>query len=127
VKAEEWSLEQLRRMRISNAHTESWGEFGMAWQQVGTSLQMIAPSTAVILAEATPFAVGEGRLTTRLLASTRVSKPQAFRCAEGFYGYYIRGVPFRFQSVATTKILNVFSSAVEPSLQPYSFGEVLWM
>ena len=36
AKAEEWSLDQLRRMGASNAHTESWGEFGMGWQQIGT-------------------------------------------------------------------------------------------
>ena len=29
AKAEQWSLEQLRRMGVSNGHTESWGEFGM--------------------------------------------------------------------------------------------------
>jgi hypothetical protein len=55
VKAEEWSLDQLRRMGASNVHTESWGEFGMGWQQIGTSLQITAPSTATILAQATPW------------------------------------------------------------------------
>lgn len=33
VKAEEWSLTQLRLMGASNPHTESWGEFEMGWQQ----------------------------------------------------------------------------------------------
>src|SRR5215475_1548262 len=55
VKAQEWSLDQLRRMGASNAHTESWGEFGMGWRQVGTSVLMTAPSTATILAQATPW------------------------------------------------------------------------
>ncbi len=54
-KAEEWSLEQFRRMGVSNAHTESWGDFGMGWQQIGTSVLMTAPSTATILAQATPW------------------------------------------------------------------------
>jgi carboxypeptidase Q len=63
AKAEEWSVDQLRRMGASNAHTESWGEFGMGWQQIGTSVQMTAPSTATILAQATPWSpatAGEG-------------------------------------------------------------------
>ena len=55
AKAEEWSVDQLRRMGASNAHTESWGEFGMGWQQIGTSVQMTAPSAATILAQATPW------------------------------------------------------------------------
>jgi carboxypeptidase Q len=55
AKAEQWSIEQLRRMGVSNAHTESWGDFGMGWQQIGTSVLMTAPSTATILAQATPW------------------------------------------------------------------------
>ena len=55
VKAEEWSLNQLRIMGASNPHTESWGEFGMGWQQIGTSVIMTAPATATILAQATPW------------------------------------------------------------------------
>jgi hypothetical protein len=55
AKAEQWSLDQLRHMGASNAHAESWGEFGMGWQQIGTSLQMTAPGTATFLAQATPW------------------------------------------------------------------------
>ena len=55
AKAEQWSLEQLRRMGASNVHSESWGEFGMGWQQIGTSVQMTAPGTATVLAQATPW------------------------------------------------------------------------
>jgi len=55
AKAEQWSQDQLRRMGASNIHVESWGEFGMGWQQIGTSLQMAAPGTATFLAQATPW------------------------------------------------------------------------
>jgi carboxypeptidase Q len=55
VKAQEWSLDQLRRMGASNVHTESWGDFGMGWRQIGTSVLMTAPSTATFLAQATPW------------------------------------------------------------------------
>ena len=55
ARAEQWSLEQFRHMSAFNVHTESWGDFGMGWQQIGTSLLMTAPSTATILAQATPW------------------------------------------------------------------------
>lgn len=55
ARAEQWSLDQLRRMGASNVHSESWGEFGMGWRQIGTSLQMTTPSTATFLAQATPW------------------------------------------------------------------------
>src|SRR5580698_9446318 len=55
TRAEQWSLDQFRRMGASNVHAESWGEFGMGWQQIGSSIQMTAPSTATFLAQATPW------------------------------------------------------------------------
>jgi hypothetical protein len=64
AKAEEWSLDQLRRMGASNPHTESWGEFGMGWQQIGTSVQMTAPGTSTILAQATPWSPATASETT---------------------------------------------------------------
>ncbi len=55
ARAEQWSLDQFRRMGASNVHPESWGEFGMGWQQIGTSVLMTEPSTATFLAQATPW------------------------------------------------------------------------
>jgi len=54
-RAAKWSIEQLQRMGANNPHEESWGDFGMAWTQVGTSVLMTAPSTGTILAQATPW------------------------------------------------------------------------
>jgi len=69
VKAQEWSLDQLRRMGASNVHAESWGEFGMGWRQIGTSVQMTAPSTATILAQATPWSPAtSGEATAEVVA-----------------------------------------------------------
>jgi peptidase M28-like protein len=68
-RAEEWSLDQLRRMGASNAHSESWGEFGMGWQQIGTSLLMTTPSTATFLAQATPWSPATaGEVTGNVIA-----------------------------------------------------------
>jgi len=55
TKAADWSINQLQRMGASNSHLEPWGDFGMGWQQIGTSVQMTAPSTATLLAQATPW------------------------------------------------------------------------
>src|SRR5579862_4086517 len=55
TKAAQWSIDQLRRMGVSNPHLESWGDFGMGWEQIGTSVLMTAPGTATVLAQATPW------------------------------------------------------------------------
>jgi hypothetical protein len=54
-KGAQWCVDQLKRAGVSDAHIESWGDFGMAWTQVGTSLQMTVPGTATLLAQATPW------------------------------------------------------------------------
>lgn len=46
---------QLTAMGCSNAHLESRGDFGMAWTQLGASLDMVKPVPGVFLAEATPW------------------------------------------------------------------------
>ena len=79
VKAEEWSLQQLRRMGASNAHTESWGEFGMGWQQIGTSVQMTAPSTATVLAQATPWSPAtSGEVTAEIISVPTLKEEKDF-------------------------------------------------
>ena len=55
ARANEWTAQQLKAMGCTNAHLESWGDFGMAWTQRGTSVLMTAPTPAVFLAEATPW------------------------------------------------------------------------
>jgi len=79
VKAQEWSLDQLRRMGASNAHTESWGEFGMGWRQVGTSVLMTAPSTATLLAQATPWSPATaGEVTAEVIAVPSLKEEKDF-------------------------------------------------
>jgi len=50
-----WCIVQLKNMGVADAHEESWGDFGMAWTQVGTSLLLTQPSNATLLAQATPW------------------------------------------------------------------------
>ena len=54
-RANEWAMEQLKAMGCSNSHLEDWGEFGMAWEQVNTSVRMVSPTGAVLIAQAAPW------------------------------------------------------------------------
>jgi carboxypeptidase Q len=55
TKAYKWSEGQFTAMGCSNAHLESWGNFGSGWQQLNTWVRMVSPDTAVFIAQATPW------------------------------------------------------------------------
>ncbi|MHB1701408.1 MAG: M20/M25/M40 family metallo-hydrolase [Acidobacteriaceae bacterium] len=55
AKANKWTRDQFGAMGCANAHLESWGEFGMGWQQLNTWVRMVSPDTAVFIAQATPW------------------------------------------------------------------------
>jgi len=55
AKANKWTEDQLTAMGCTNAHLESWGEFGLGWQQLNTWVRMVSPDTAVFIAQATPW------------------------------------------------------------------------
>ena len=78
-RAAQWSLDQLRRMGASNAHLESWGDFGMGWQQIGTSVLMTAPSTATVIAQATPWSPATaGEVTAEVIAIPLLKEEKDF-------------------------------------------------
>ena len=54
-RANEWTRDQLKAMGCTNSHLEDWGEFGMAWEQVNTSVRMVSPTAAVLIAQASPW------------------------------------------------------------------------
>jgi hypothetical protein len=54
-RANEWTRDQFTAMGCVNAHLEDWGEFGMGWRQLNTSVRMSAPDTAVFIAQAVPW------------------------------------------------------------------------
>lgn len=54
-KAEKWAVDQFTAMGCVNAHTESWGDFGLGWQQNNTWVRMVSPDPAVFIAQATPW------------------------------------------------------------------------
>ena len=78
-RAAQWSIDQLRRMGASNPHEESWGDFGMGWTQVGTSVLMTAPSTATFLAQATPWSPATtGEVTGDVIAVPEIEDEKGF-------------------------------------------------
>ena len=58
AKANAWTRDELTRIGLENAHLEDWGEFGMGWQQLNTWGRMVAPDTAPLIAQATPWSPG---------------------------------------------------------------------
>jgi carboxypeptidase Q len=69
AKANAWTRDQLTAMGCANAHLESWGDFGMGWRQISTSVDMVKPDTAVFIAQATPWSPAtQGAVTAELIA-----------------------------------------------------------
>jgi carboxypeptidase Q len=54
-RANDWTRAQLVSMGCSNAHLEGWGEFGMAWTQLGATVDLVKPTTGILVAQATPW------------------------------------------------------------------------
>ncbi|HEX4425585.1 MAG TPA: M20/M25/M40 family metallo-hydrolase [Terriglobales bacterium] len=79
AKAVAWTQDQLTRMGASNPRAESWGDFGMGWQQIGTSVQMTAPGTATFLAQATPWTPATaGEITAQVIAIPTLEEEKDF-------------------------------------------------
>jgi carboxypeptidase Q len=69
AKANAWTRDQLTAMGLANAHLESWGDFGMGWRQISTSVDMVTPDTAVFIAQATPWSPAtQGSVTADVIA-----------------------------------------------------------
>jgi hypothetical protein len=69
AKANAWTRDQLAAMGCFNAHLENWGDFGMGWRQIATSVEMATPDTAVFIAQATPWSPSTaGAVTASVIA-----------------------------------------------------------
>jgi hypothetical protein len=49
-RANEWTRKQLEDWGLANAHLESWGPFGRGWSYQVSTVRMLAPDTAELLA-----------------------------------------------------------------------------
>jgi carboxypeptidase Q len=84
AKANAWTRDQLTAMGCSNAHLESWGDFGMGWRQISTSVDMVTPDTAVFIAQATPWSPAtHGPVTAEVIAVPQLKEEKDFDAWKG--------------------------------------------
>ncbi len=84
AKANAWTRDQLTAMGCSNAHLESWGDFGMGWRQISTSVDMVTPDTAVFIAQATPWSPAtNGSITAQVIAVPNLKEEKDFDAWKG--------------------------------------------
>jgi carboxypeptidase Q len=83
-KAYKWTSDQLTAMGCSNVHLESWGDFGMGWRQIATSVDMSSPDTAVFIAQATPWSPAtSGDVHAVVIAVPRLENEKDFDAWKG--------------------------------------------
>ncbi len=56
--AAEWAKERLEEFGLENVHFETWGEFGLGWENTYTSVHMIEPRYMPIIAYPNPWTSG---------------------------------------------------------------------
>jgi carboxypeptidase Q len=79
ARANAWTRDQLTAMGCANAHLESWGDFGMGWRQISTSVDMVTPDTAVFIAQATPWSPAtHGSVTGDVIAVPMLKEDKDF-------------------------------------------------
>jgi carboxypeptidase Q len=84
MRANNWTKDQLTAMGLSNAHLESWGDFGMGWTQIGSSLFMVKPSNGVVVAQATPWSPAtNGVITADVIYVSGLTKESDFDAWKG--------------------------------------------
>src|SRR3984957_1544043 len=84
TKANAWTRDQLAAMGCTNAHLESWGDFGMGWRQISTSIDMVTPDTAVFIAQATPWSPPtHGLVTAQVIAVPSLKEEKDFDAWKG--------------------------------------------
>jgi carboxypeptidase Q len=84
AKANAWTRDQLTAMGCVNAHLESWGDFGMGWRQISTSVDMVTPDTAVFIAQATPWSPAtHGSVTGEVIAVPALKEEKDFDAWKG--------------------------------------------
>ena len=84
AKANAWTRDQLTAMGCGNAHLESWGDFGMGWRQISTSVDMVTPDTAVFIGQATPWSPPtQGSVTAEVIAVPQLKEEKDFDAWKG--------------------------------------------
>ena len=61
-KANDWTRDQLEKWGLTNAHLESYGPFGRGWVEESAYARMIAPDTAMLIAQPEAWTPGTAGL-----------------------------------------------------------------
>lgn len=73
-RAADWAVQQLQASGVMKARQESWGEFGMAWTQISTTLVMTSPSSSTLIAQATPWSPAtKGEISAELILMPKIT------------------------------------------------------
>jgi carboxypeptidase Q len=84
TRAYKWTSDQFTAMGCSNVHLDSWGDFGMGWRQISTSVDMASPDTAVFIAQATPWSPPtDGLLRASVIAVPNLESVKDFDAWKG--------------------------------------------
>ncbi len=83
AKANKWTQDQLTAMGCANAHLESWGNFGLGWQQLNTWVRMVTPDTAVFIAQATPWSPSTNGPVTGSVVGVHIQDEKDFAQYKG--------------------------------------------
>jgi carboxypeptidase Q len=78
-RAIDWARGRLTKMGLSQVRAESWGEFGIGWEQRHVWVRMVAPDSAVFIAQAAPWSPATpGPVTAEVRAVGGLPDEQAF-------------------------------------------------
>ncbi|MES2390203.1 MAG: M20/M25/M40 family metallo-hydrolase [Acidobacteriota bacterium] len=84
ARANAWTRDQFTAMGAANSHLESWGDFGMGWRQISTTVDLASPDTAVFIAQATPWSPATpGLIHADVIAVPSFAKPEDFAAWKG--------------------------------------------
>ena len=75
-KANEWTRDQFTKWGLQNAHLESWGPFGLGWQNQSTFVRMTAPDTAMLIAYPEAWTPGTEGLVKGEVVAAKLEKSE---------------------------------------------------
>ncbi|HEU5451929.1 MAG TPA: M20/M25/M40 family metallo-hydrolase [Terriglobales bacterium] len=75
-KANEWTRDEFTKWGLQNSHLESWGPFGLGWQNQSTFVRMTAPDTAMLMAYPEAWTPGTNGLVKGEVVSAKLEKSE---------------------------------------------------
>jgi carboxypeptidase Q len=124
AKADKWTQDQLTAMGCQNVHLESWGEFGMGWQQLNTWARMVSPDVAVFITQATPWSPSTDGPVTGDVVMVDIAGEKDFARYEGkLVGKIVLFGPMRSVPPVEEPLVTRFSPEQLHALDEYPAAE----